>query len=301
MVSPQWRWRLERWRNQLRQTLRQLFGRSQAKPRLCPSCGLLVGAQEKVCSHCGASMAALSFTSLKRIALAIIPEETPVSYTLLIANIVFFIIPWILSLQRGATSPFAAIPSDIALRFGAKHGFAIRYLGEYWRLVMPIFLHANLLHLAFNSLVLYQIGPQVEALFGSRRFIFFYLTCGVFGFLASTWWYPPAFTSVGSSGALFGLVGVMISYLSQRSFAREYRTAFIRWAIFILLLGILFPFDNAAHLGGLLSGLVLGRIVSDRRPATPTQQFTVWLMGWGAAVIILISLAMTLLHLRPTS
>jgi len=246
-------------------------------------------------------MAVLSFSGLKRLAVALIPAETPVTYALLIANIIFFIIPWILSMQRGDTGPYAAIPPDIALRFGAKHGFAIRYLHEYWRLVMPIFLHANLLHLAFNSFVLYQIGPQVEALFGARRFIFLYLTCGVFGFLSSTWWYSPAFTSVGSSGALFGLIGVMISYLGQRSFARAYRAAFIRWAIFILLLGILFPFDNAAHLGGLLAGLVLGRLVSDRRPVTTSERLTVWLMGWGAAAIIFISLAMTLLHLRPAS
>lgn len=297
MFSRRWRWRVELWRQRLRALVTP--GPRQMGPRLCPACGLLVGAQEKACSHCGASMAALSFTGLRRIALAVLPAETPVSYSLLIANGLFFLVPWILAWQRGGAGPFANIPIDLHLRFGAKHGFSILYLHEYWRLVMPIFLHADFWHLLFNSFVLYQVGPQVEELFGSSRFLFLYLTTGVAGFLASTYWYPLPAVSVGSSGALFGLVGVLIAYLGHHSFAPEYRSAFIRWAILMLALGILFPFDNAAHLGGLLSGLALGRMVSDRRPATPAQRFAVGLMGWGSAAVILASLALTMLHLRP--
>ena len=297
MLSPRWRWRLKRWQENLAELLSR--GRGPAKPRLCPACGLLVGAQEKTCSHCGARMSAFSLTSLRRIALAALPAETPVSYMLLIANALFFLVPWLLALERGGAGPFADIPLDLHRRLGAKDGFSILYLHEYWRLVMPIFLHADLWHLLFNSFMLYQIGPQVEELFGSPRFLFLYLATGVAGFLASTYWYPPLMVSVGSSGALFGLVGVLIAYLGHHSFAPEYRTAFIRWIVLMLALGIFFPFDNAAHVGGLGSGFVLGRVVSDRRPATAAQRFTVWLMGWGSAAVILASLVLTMLHLRP--
>lgn len=299
MLSPRWRWRLDRWRQQLAALLSPRRG--QARPRLCPACGLLVGSEEKTCSHCGASMAALSFTGLRRIATAVLPAETPVSFSLLILNGLIFLVVWLIALQRGDLGLFAHIPTDLHLRLGAKHGFAILFGHEYWRLVMPIFLHADLWHLLFNSFVLYQIAPQVEELFGSARFLFLYLATGVAGFIVSTYWYPLPMVSVGSSGALFGLVGVLISYLGHHSFAPEYRSAFIRWAILMLALGIFFPFDNAAHLGGLVSGLALGHLVSSRRPATPLQQFTVWLLGWGSAAIILASFVMTMLHIPPAN
>lgn len=296
MLSPRWRWRLERWRQNLAGLLAR--PRGERRPRLCPACGLLVGAEEKNCSHCGASMAALSFTGLRRLAAAVLPAETPISYTLLIVNGLFFLVLWLLAVQRGDMGPFADIPADLHVRFGAKVGYAIRHLHHYWRLVMPIFLHADLWHLLFNSFVLYQIGPQVEELFGSQRFLFLYLTTGVVGFVASSFWYGPWMVSVGSSGSLFGLVGVLISYLGHHSLAPEYRAAFIRWAVLMFLLGILFPFDNAAHVGGFVGGLILGRLVSDRRPATTAQRFAVWLMGWGAAAVILASLALTMLYQR---
>ncbi|MFQ5817737.1 MAG: rhomboid family intramembrane serine protease [Terriglobia bacterium] len=302
MLSPRWRWRLDRWRQQLAALMAARS--AQPKPRLCPACGLLVGAQEKRCSHCGASMATLSFTGLRRIANALLPAETPITYALLFANLFFFLVAWMLSqrLDGGPAGLFGGMHPNVLRRLGAMEGPRIFYLHEYWRLVMPLFLHGGILHFGFNSLVLWHVGPQVEELFGSRRFLFLYLVAGVAGFIVSAWWRGLYAFSVGCSGALLGLIGILISYLSQQSgFASQYRAALIRWAIFILVIGLLPGIDNAAHLGGLLTGLALGRIVSDRRPATPAQRFTVWLMGWGSAAVILASLAMTMLHLRPLS
>ncbi|MFQ5927466.1 MAG: rhomboid family intramembrane serine protease [Terriglobia bacterium] len=302
MLSPRWRWRLDRWRQHLAALLASRH--AQPKPRLCPACGLLVGAQERSCSHCGASMAALSFTGLRRIAMALLPAENPITYALLYANLLFFVAAWVISMRLDGGPPalFTQLDPRVLLQFGAKQGYRIFYLHEYWRLVMPIFLHAGLIHFGFNSFVLWQVGPQVEELFGSRRFLFLYLATGVVGFLVSAWWYHPLAQSVGSSGSIFGLIGILISYISQASgFASQYRASLIRWAVFILIMGVFMPFDNAAHIGGLLSGLALGRTVSDRRPATPAQQFTVWLMVWGSTAVILASVAMTMLHLPPLS
>lgn len=303
MLPPRWRWRLDRWRQQVGGLLAR--PRPQPKPRLCPSCGLLVGSEEKSCSHCGASMAVLSLTGLQRVAAWILPAQAPLTYALLFTNLLFFVVAWIVSIRlTGTDSPlFSNLDVRVLVAFGAKSGYHIVVAGEYWRLVMPIFLHFDVIHFGFNSFVLWQVGPQVEELFGSRRFLFIYLVTGVVGFLGSLWWYDlhgrPAL-SVGSSGAIFGLMGVLISYITQSAgFAAQYRASLIRWAVFILIMGIFLPFDNAAHLGGLLAGLVLGRVVSDRRPATPGQRFTVGLMGWGSAAVILASVALTLLHLRP--
>lgn len=157
---------------------------------------------------------------------------------------------------------------------------------------------AGLLALALGLLQVYVALPlRVKVTLAAA-----YLTTGIVGFLASAWWYHPAALSVGSSGSLFGLIGILISYISQGSgFASQYRTSLTRWAIYVFIMGFFLGADNAAHLGGLVSGLALGRLVSDRRPATAAQRFAVRLMGWGSAAVILTSLTMTMLHLRPAS
>lgn len=303
MLSPRLRWKLARTRERLLGGLSS-FLRPQPRPRVCFSCGRLVGAAEKACSHCGASQAPLSLSAFKRVALAVIPAENPVTYALLFANLVFFAVAWLISLRAGGTAGAAGglfdLNSQVLALLGAKHGGRILLLGEYWRLVMPIFLHAGALHFGFNSFVLWQVGPQVEELFGSRRFLFLYLVTGVAGFIASAYWYDPRTLSVGSSGSLFGLIGILISYISQRAgFASEYRASLMRWAVFVLIIGLFLGADNAAHVGGLLSGLALGRLVSARRPATPRARLTVELMAWGSAAVIAWSVTMVLLHLPP--
>ena len=303
MLSPRLRWKLARARERLRDAL-QAFFRPQPKPRVCFACGRLVGAAEKACSHCGTSQAALSVSAFKRVALAVIPAENPVTYALLFANLAFFAAAWLASVRAGGSSPglWGGMSSQVLLMLGALNGGHVLLLHEYWRLVMPIFLHAGIIHFGFNSFVLWQVGPQVEELFGSRRFLFLYLTTGVGSSLVSAWWHGLYGFSVGSSGALMGLIGILISYISQGSgFAREYRASLIRWAVFILVIGLFPGIDNAAHVGGLLTGLALGRLVSARRPATATARLAVALMGWGSAAVIAWSIIMVLLHLPPAT
>lgn len=303
MISPRLRWKLARYREQLLARLRDLLG-GQPRPRVCFSCGRLVGANEKVCSHCGASQSALSLSAFKRVALAVIPDEVPITYALLFANVAFFAVAAIVSIRAGSGGGIGLFDmnNEVLFLLGAKHGGRIFFLHEYWRLVMPIFLHGGLIHFLFNSFVLWQVGPQAEELFGSRRFLFLYLATGIAGFIASAWWYDPRSISIGSSGSLFGLFGILISYISQQAgFTSEYRASLIRWAVFMLIIGLFLGADNAAHLGGLASGLVLGRLVSARRPATPAAKLRVELMAWGSAAVILWSVAMVLLHLPPAA
>lgn len=299
MLSPRLRWKLDRLRERLETGWRDLF-RPEPKPRLCFVCGALVGANETVCSACGASQSAVSLSAFKRVALAAIPEESPVTYALLFANFLLFAVAWVASL-RIAEAGAVGIHPGVLYRLGAKQAYAIFVQHEYWRLVMANFLHWDLMHIGFNSLALWQVGPQVEEIFGSRRFLFLYLATGVTGFLASAWWYPGGL-SAGASAAIFGLIGVLISHLSWRvGFAQEYRASLIRWAVIIFVLGVFLPLDNAGHAGGLAGGLILGRVVSDRRPATSLARLAVNAMAWGSAAAIVWSVAMVLLHLPPAS
>lgn len=300
-LSPRQRWKLDRWREGLRLRWEQLT-RTEAKPRVCPSCGMLIGMYERTCSHCGASVSALSLSGVKRAALKVVPETAPVTYLLMGVNFVLFALTWLATVRASGAgihpnALFGNINGEVLFNFGAKHGAAI-FAGQYWRLVSPIFLHAGLIHLAFNSLVLLDLGPRAEETYGSARFVFAYLVTGVAGFVLSAWWYPPRAISIGASGALFGLVGLMIAHTqhSGGSFAREIRRGLWRWAIYVFIFGLFFGADNAAHAGGLAAGFGLGFLLSDRHPATRGERWRLEALGWLSAAVIAWAFAMVLRH-----
>ena len=299
MLPPRLRWKLDRLWEQAREFV---TAQPEPKPKVCFNCGKLVGAVQTVCPECGANQSAVSFSALKRIGMAAIPAENPVTYALLFANFLLYAVAWLASLRVADEPPslFASMDPRVMVLLGAKFGPLILLEGEWWRLVMPNFLHWTLWHIGMNMYALWQIGPMVEENFGSRRYLFLYLFTGICGFIASTLWNPTGL-SAGASASLFGLIGVLISYLGPRpGFAREYRSQLIRWAVIILVIGLFLPFDNAGHIGGLVSGLILGRVLSDRRAATPGARFRLALMTWSSALVLVWSVAMVLLHLPAT-
>jgi len=93
-----------------------------------------------------------------------------------------------------------------------------------------------------------------------------YFLSSVFGFLASTWWSPSV--SMGASAALFGLIGAMIALgvRHKTSLGSHIRAQYVRWAIYGLIFGLLPGIDNAAHIGGLLTGLGLGAMIAKLAP-----------------------------------
>ncbi|MBT0962024.1 rhomboid family intramembrane serine protease [Denitromonas iodatirespirans] len=136
--------------------------------------------------------------------------------------------------------------------------------GQPWRLVTGLFLHGGLLHVALNMLALYQGGQLAERVFGSRPFLMLYLACGVVASVASVWWRPSGL-SIGASGAVFGVFGALLGYVLvcrhavPVAIARRLRRGLLIFIAYSLAAGVLLPgIDNAAHLGGLLTGIVLG-------------------------------------------
>lgn len=177
-----------------------------------------------------------------------VPRSRPVlTYVALAVNILAFIASsW--------------VGQETALLLGAKINQAIA-AGQYWRLFTAILLHANLLHIFFNSYALYALGPGVEGPYGSWRFLVIYLMSGLAGSSMSFLLSPYA--SVGASGAIFGLIGTTTIYYyhyRDRLVAGRARLANI---VAITAYNLLYGFvaagvDNWAHIGGLLAGLVLG-------------------------------------------
>ena len=136
--------------------------------------------------------------------------------------------------------------------------------GEPWRLVSALFLHGGVAHVALNMLALYQAGQLAERLFGRGVFALLYLACGVVASVASVWWRPSGL-SVGASGAVFGVFGALLSYVLvcraslPMSLYSRLRKSLFGFIAYSLLIGFALPgIDNAAHLGGLCCGLLLG-------------------------------------------
>ena len=153
--------------------------------------------------------------------------------------------------------------SAVLIRFGAS--FSPRVVqGEIWRLFTANFLHIGVLHLVFNSLALYALGQEVEALFGSPRFIVVYLLTGLSGSIFSFGLRSDAALSAGASTAIFGLVGALMAFFvrNRRHFGEIARRRLNNYVFLILInlyIGLSVPgIDNLGHIGGFAGGLTLG-------------------------------------------
>lgn len=145
--------------------------------------------------------------------------------------------------------------------------------GDLYRLVSATLVHANLIHLAFNMYALYLIGPLVEGIWGTRTFAVFYILTAA-GASTASFVVSPG-TSVGASGAIFGLIGVLLAGTRIHNPILDRRArAIIPQLGSIVLVNLAFGFlmagsiDNAAHLGGLAAGLWLGFFVPPGRVRT---------------------------------
>jgi rhomboid protease GluP len=138
--------------------------------------------------------------------------------------------------------------------------------GEVWRLVSSMFLHAGFVHLALNMLSLYFLGAFVEVALGRARFLALYLTSGLAGGLAYLYFGGFNGSVVGASGAIFGLLGGVLGYSLRRG-TFSWQNPLIRQLLILTVLNFYIGFSipnisNAAHIGGLLSGLAFGWLVA---------------------------------------
>ncbi len=281
-----------------------------ARPRLCPSCGTLVGSSANRCHQCGASMTyslAAASKSLSRL----LPATSPATYAILSLSCLLYGVSLLLTLKRGggfnasggifsSLMNFGGIEGQVLARLGASAPMPYDFF-EPWRLVTAVFLHGSLLHIGFNMWVLMDIGPLIEELYGSARYLFLYVLTGVAGYLLSSF---LGHFSVGGSGALLGLIGALLAVTSRRGGAalQMLRSNLIRWLIYIAIMGFMFSgIDNAAHLGGCIAGFLFGRVASAQLPATPGEQKFAQVLGWGAASIIVISLGFMLVQYFHTA
>jgi rhomboid protease GluP len=195
----------------------------------------------------------------------------------------------------GGLMGLGGIATETNYRLGASLPWPYN-LGQPWRVVTAVFLHGGLLHIGFNMWVLMDIGPMVEEMYGSARYLFLYVASGAFGYVVSS---GMGHLSVGASGALLGLIGALLAATTGRTSlaAQSLRSALIRWLIYIGVLGVIMSgTDNAAHVGGLVSGYLLGRVMADRKPADVSERNRANLLGWAAGIAVAVSFGFMVLN-----
>ena len=219
------------------------------------------------------------------------PWRAPITLLIIGTNLAVFLLMLLAGagLWHGVTA--------VQLAWGANFGPATQD-GQWWRLGSAMFLHFGLLHLALNMWALWDVGRLVERLIGRLRFGVLYLVSGVVGNLLSLVTQGNQAVSAGASGAVFSLYGALLVFLWRER--HQVETSEFRWffgaaslfSVITLGLGAVIPgIDNAAHLGGLLCGALLGTVLA--RPwsvASRSPGVTRWLAlaALGSTILVLL-------------
>jgi membrane associated rhomboid family serine protease len=167
-----------------------------------------------------------------------------------------------------------AVPSvgDISVR-GQLDGPAVAD-GEWWRLVTNGFLHASVLHLALNMMVLWFLGSQVEAALGRLRYAIVYFGSLLGGSLGAMLLNPFG-TAVGASGAILGIMGAAAALLVRRGLSVWSNGLGGLLAINLLVTFLIPGISIGGHVGGLLMGFVIGFLIAEAPAGSPRAAWVV--------------------------
>jgi rhomboid protease GluP len=294
---------------------------------MCRNCGAIVGGGQQDCAICGTSVSAPTTQpagapdgEAMRFARAVLDRPYKFTIALLVANIFMFVLMWQASgLSFSLLTPLGF---EVLVPFGAKVNFFIQARHEWWRFVTPMFLHVNLLHLLVNMYSLWMVGPYVEKLYGSAKFVVFWVLTGIAGVVASYLTVRPNMSvgpiarfifktadvpSAGASGALFGLVGVLFVFgiKFRRELPEGFRRAFGTGLLPMIMLNLFIGYagrgfiDNAAHLGGFVAGAALALAAGYRRPGESSRLAIAWsILQIAALALVVISFIKTAQHFR---
>lgn len=224
------------------------------KQKKCPKCNSQIFIEHLICPVCGFDFENESIDELVPLSKRIILKSETDYFTKSLMVCIGFV--WLVMKYFGdETSP------EMLILFGAKFNPLITD-GEYWRLLTSMFIHIGIIHLFFNLYALFILGKSVEFFFGKIDFLVIYFISGLWGSLFSYAFNDSI--SAGASGAVFGLIGALISFfaINKEMFGKSGKQTLISM-ILIAVLNLAIGFstsgiDNFAHIGGLLGGISLG-------------------------------------------
>ena len=254
------RWKVQIWRRRFTKTQRRTDHTARHikySHKLCARCGQLNDQQEKACTACGHDLAGHRMEQLHRVGVSL-PGSLSVSVVLGVAMVLVYAR---LILAEWPDPGILELKVETLYRFGGHWAPSVR-AGQYWRWLTCIFLHAGLWHIGFNLFALSQIGPAVEQIFGRGRTVMLFIFTGLCGSIVSHLWGLNG-VGIGASGAVMGLCGVAGGWGHRQgtTMGREIRTMMIKRALYTILFGVFIGADNAAHIGGFVSGGIIGFVL----------------------------------------
>src|SRR6516162_4096663 len=176
----QWQMRLQRWKT----LFSGMFGGGERRPQLCPACGALVGIHATRCHECGTNLR-FSLAAMSKGLAGVFGGRAPMTTGIVTVNVILFAVELMGTMQAGKGGGLAILwgmNGETLVRLGACYGPSIFIGREWYRLVTAMFLHGGLIHIAFNMMVLMDLGPMVEEVYGSARFLFLYVVSGIASF-----------------------------------------------------------------------------------------------------------------------
>lgn len=133
---------------------------------------------------------------------------------------------------------------------------------QWWRFIVPIFLHAGIVHIGFNMLLQWKLGSELEKDIGHIRFFIVYFAAGIGGFVLGGNFTPDGIASTGASGSLFGIIALdLLDLLFNWQLYQSPKKALLMHVIEIVIsfaIGLLPGLDNFSHIGGFVIGILLG-------------------------------------------
>ncbi|MGQ2978582.1 MAG: rhomboid family intramembrane serine protease [Polaromonas sp.] len=208
------------------------------------------------------------------------------------------VVVWV-AMVTGGTSVFGPKPEDVH-RWGGSTAWDVQ-AGEWWRLGSAMFVHAGVEHLALNMAALWPAGWLLTRLLGNRGFLLVYFGAGLVGAALSLHFSGQRAICAGASGAVFGVIGALMASVTQHHGkfpgvrGLEMVIGLLFYVVLSLVAGSYNPaIDNAAHIGGLLAGLVAGWVLVEKVDVGPSRSaragrflLAAALMGGGTAAVVI--------------
>lgn len=228
---------------------------------LCPNCGKLISGDVSRCPYCNTAHPGAAWKNIIRSHAFFGVDQ--IVRKIIYANIVMYILSLLLhpGMSGFSANPLRLLaPNNASLiLLGATGTLPIDRLHRWWSLISASYLHGSILHILFNMVALWQLGPLVVQEFGSYRMFIIYTLSGVGGYILSYLAGIPL--TIGASASICGLMGALLYF--GKSLGGHYGHAMYKqvsgWVIALFLFGFIVPgINNWGHGGGMLAGAMLG-------------------------------------------
>lgn len=209
------------------------------------------------------------------------PKKPVITYILIVLNLMVFL--------------YGVLHGNDELINMFGNNYELVQNGEFYRLFTCMFVHADILHILFNMIALYSIGPVVERYYGKSKFLLIYLVSGLLGSIFSGVFMTADSISIGASGAIFGLLGSIcyFTYYYRATLQGILRGSIMPVIIINLVIGFLSSsIDLSAHIGGLIGGILISMAIGIGDKHRKSDQIN--------GLVVLILMAVFLIYMMMT-